>query len=105
MTQHQLQPQLALSQRVIAASIHYWEASMAGPNIKTLTLTYSPSRELGLSPDDDTVGALVTTNPSNQWYGLVWMAETGSSTATSASVKVQMEYCVKFSQQKDIAGS
>lgn len=76
-----------------------------GPNIKTLTLTYSPSRELGLSPDDDTVGALVTTNPSNQWYGLVWMAETGLSTATSASVKVQMEYCVKFSQQKDIAGS
>ena len=33
------------------------------------------------------------------------MAETGLSTATSASVKVQMEYCVKFSQQKDIAGS
>lgn len=76
-----------------------------GPNIRTLTLTYSPSRELGLSPDDDTVGALCTANPSAQWYGLVFMAESGLSTATTASVKIQMDYYVKFSRQIDVSGS
>lgn len=76
-----------------------------GPNVKTFVLTYSPSRDLGLSPDDDTVGAAVGSNPTSQWYGLAFAAETGLSTASTVSVKIEMEYYVKFSQIKDIAGS
>lgn len=76
-----------------------------GPNVKVLTLTYAPYRELGLSSDDDTVGSDVAGNPAKQWYGLAWIAETGLSSASSCTVKIQVEYYVKFSQLKDISGS
>lgn len=76
-----------------------------GNNLKILYVTYSPERDLGLGADDDTVGSLVSGNPSKSWYAAAWIAESGLSTATSVNVKIEIDYFVRFSQQTDVPQS
>lgn len=71
----------------------------------TLYSTYNPERDLGLSCDDDTVGAAVGSNPTLQWYGLAFAAEEGLASPSSVNCIIEVVYTVKFSQTKDVAGS
>lgn len=83
----------------------FLNSSFGGPNVKTLTLTYSPQRDLGLEPEDDTVGASFGSNPSKVWYGIAWAAESGLSTASSLNVRIEIDFYVKFSQLVDVGTS
>lgn len=78
---------------------------IGGNNVKVLTCTFSPERDLGVSVDDDTVSSAVTTNPSAQFFGGVFMSEQGTATPTAVMVKIQVEYYVKFSRVTEISGS
>jgi len=76
-----------------------------GHNQLVLSTTFSPETKLGLSSGDDTVGAAVTGSPSQVWYGIISLVDVGLAAATSVSVKVDMEFRVRFFQQIDISGS
>ena len=76
-----------------------------GNNVKVFKLNYDPSRDLGVSTDDDTIGADIGNNPSKVWFGSAWIAESGLSTASSANVKIEIDFYVKFSKQVDVAQS
>lgn len=79
--------------------------AVGGNNVKTMAIDYNPERDLGLSSDDDTVGAAVTANPSQVWYGVVWVTESGLASPTAVNVIVEMEFKVKFRKLKNPAGS
>lgn len=79
--------------------------AQGGNNVKMLSATYSPTRDLGLSADDDTTGAAVGTNPTQTWYWTAWMRETGLATPSSLNIKVEVEWLVRFRRREDIAGS
>lgn len=68
----------------------------AGGGVKTLVQTYSPTRDLGLSPDDDTAGAAFGSNPSQNWFAHVCFAESSSTSPSSCYVMVRIEYTVKL---------
>lgn len=76
-----------------------------GNNIRTLSVDYIPERDLGLSVDDDTVGATVSSNPSQNWYGVPFFAETGLASPSSVLCKVEIVYLVRFKKIKNPAGS
>jgi len=76
-----------------------------GNNVKVFYLTYSPKRDLGVAPDDDTVGAAMGANPSKVWFGTAWMAESGLSAASSCNVTIEIDYYVKFSVLANVGGS
>jgi len=76
-----------------------------GNNVKVFKINYDPDRDLGVSADDDTVGADVGNNPSKVWFGSAWLAESGLSTASSCNVKIEIDFYVKFSKQADVAQS
>lgn len=78
---------------------------MGSNNVKKMSITYSPDRDLGLDADDDTVGAQFGSNPSKVWYGVAFIAESGLSTATSVNVKIEVDYFVKLSQFVDVSQS
>lgn len=78
---------------------------LGGNNIVTLYVTYSPKKDLGLSADDDTVGALFGNNPSAQYYGGMYCIEAGTATPTVVSASVQVEYTVRLSRPVDPSGS
>lgn len=61
-----------------------------------LSDTYSPSRDLGLTPDDDTTGAAFGANPSQQWYFHISFAELSATTPSVVQCQVVIEYYVKF---------
>lgn len=76
-----------------------------GHNQLVLSTTYSPETKLGLSNADDTVGSSTTGSPSQVWYGIISLVDTGLAAATAVSIKVDMEFRVRFFQQIDISGS
>lgn len=76
-----------------------------GNNTVTLYVTYSPKKDLGLPPEDDTVGALVSNNPSAQYYGGMYCIEAGTAASTTVSACVTVEYTVRFSRPVDPSGS
>lgn len=76
-----------------------------GNNRLVLSTNYSPETKLGLSNGDDTVGSSTSNSPSQVWYGIVSLADVGLASATSVSVKIDMEFRVRFFQQIDISGS
>lgn len=78
---------------------------LAPTETKTMVLTYSPEKDLGLSNQDDTVGSNWSGNPSAQWYGVIWAAENGTATTTNVGIKVTVEYLVRLRQVKDPTGS
>lgn len=76
----------------------------AGNNVKVTTLTFSPVRDLGLNPYDDTVGAVVGTNPSQVFFGSCQMNDINSTTS-SVLCKVEMEFLVLLKGSKNQAQS
>lgn len=79
--------------------------AQGGNNVKTLSCTYSPQQSLGVSPEDDTISALVTASPARGYFTSVFMTETGLATPSSCNVKVDIEFTIRFFNQKDVAQS
>lgn len=74
-----------------------------GNNQKTLTLTYTPSRDLGLDSGDDTVAAPYGGQPSAQFYAIPWKVDTQA--AGTVTALVQLEYRVEFFARNEVAQS
>lgn len=79
--------------------------AVGGNNVKTISCTYSPQQSLGISPEDDGVASAVNSGPARQYYANVVMTETGLASPSSCNVKVDIEFTVRFFNQKDIAQS
>lgn len=79
-------------------------SKVGGNNIKVTSLTYSPVRDLGLDPFDDTVGAAVGSNPSRIYFGSC-QSNDANSTTSSVMLKVEMEFLVLFRGSKNQAQS
>lgn len=71
-----------------------------GSNSKTLTLTYSPQKDLGLSAGDDTIGAAYNANPSAVYYAHVGKIDQGAN-ASNTQIYVEVEYYVEFFQRNE----
>jgi len=74
-----------------------------GNNIKTLTATYSPRRDLGVSTDDDTISAAYNGNPSQVFHVIPWKIDTVGAVAVSALVEII--YTVEFFDRNEVAQS
>jgi len=78
---------------------------LGGPNTRTLYVNYSPQKDLGLPPTDDTVGAVAGNNPSAQWYCGIYCVEQGLASPSSVIATVTVDYTVRFSRLVDVSGS
>lgn len=69
-----------------------------------LELNYSPKRDMGLSTSDDTLQAVTTANPSQNFY-LHTFAQNQSASTTTFYFRVTIQYRVKFMRPLQNAGS
>lgn len=76
----------------------------AGNNIKTLSATYIPSRDLGMNDGDDTLGALYNANPTEVFHCTPWKIDTAGLGAT-VTVSVEIIYNVEFFDRNEVAQS
>lgn len=60
-----------------------------------LSYAFSPEIKLDRPRDDDSMGATVNTNPTNQYYAHVWFSDLNGATST-AIMRVVIEYTVEF---------
>lgn len=68
-----------------------------GNNVKTVSNTYTPMRDLGIDPNDDTLAAGTGSNPVNIFYGHVWAKDVfGSGNASYITLQVKMEFTCEF---------
>ena len=74
-----------------------------GNNIKTLTATYSPRRDLGVNKDDDTVSAAYNGNPSQVFHVIPWKIDTIGGVIVSALVEIV--YTVEFFDRNEVTQS
>lgn len=79
--------------------------AVGGNNVKTLSVTYDPAKDMGLSANNDSLVAGVGSNPSRPWFANVFMAEGGLATPTTVLVKIEIVYDVIFSELQNISGS
>lgn len=72
-----------------------------GNNMKTLTHTFSPMRDLGISPDDMAFN-LVNSDPSisNLYYATVWGVDMSEAASQDITVKIEIEYQAEFINQR-----
>jgi len=70
----------------------------------SITTTYFPQRDLGVSFKDDTVSSVIGSSPTATYYGCIFAADLN---LTSGSVKavVTLTFDAEFFQQNGIAGS
>nr|QTE03459.1 MAG: putative capsid protein [Ciconia boyciana CRESS-DNA-virus sp.] len=61
----------------------------------SLTFSYSPEIKLGRPNGDDTVGAFVSTEPTNQYFAHVWFNDMNGATST-AIMRCCLEYTIEF---------
>lgn len=71
---------------------------------KTLYLTYSPMRDLGISVNDDTLTTDVTTGAGTYFWN-VWAADLNASGTTNMVASVEIIYDIEFTDNKNIGGS
>jgi len=76
-----------------------------GNNLRVLTNTYSPMRDTGLDPYDDTLGALVSANPTNQYFATVWAFDMEEAVAPDVMCQVEIEYMCEFSWRNENVNS
>lgn len=65
-------------------------------NCATVSTTYTPFRDLGTDPYDDTVSAGTTGSPSKQFYAHIWCKDMDTTASTRVVVQVQIEYTCEF---------
>lgn len=66
-------------------------------NVKTLSLTYSPMRDMDSDPLDQSLRALTSNNPSRNFYANVWALDMSEASNQDVVAKVQIEFMVEFS--------
>jgi len=72
-------------------------AILEGPtgsnNVKTLSSTYSPLRDCGVDPYDDTLQAVYNASPSRLYYAHVWAKDlaTANTGYVYATIKLEMQ--------------
>lgn len=71
-------------------TVYNWQDGTA-----RLFLTYAPESKLGRPAGDDTVGGLVSNDPSAQYFAHVWFADLNGTTST-AQLKIGIEYTIEF---------
>lgn len=64
-------------------------------NIVQTVATYSPTKDLGLDPYDDTVSAGTGSNPSRAYYATNWVNDLNGTTSV-VMMKVEIEFTVLF---------
>lgn len=62
---------------------------------RSLAMTYSPEISLGRPAGDDTVGALVTTLPTQQYFAHVWVNDISGANSVVYH-RVDIEYTIEF---------
>lgn len=68
-----------------------------GNNVKTLSNTFTPMRDLGIDSYDDTLAASTGTNPVTMFYGHTWFKDIGQATyTTTMSIQVKIEFTCEF---------
>lgn len=75
-----------------------------GNNVKTLTVTYSPTRDLGVDAGDDGITGQYNTAPSSQFYAIPWKVDT-NNTGASVQALVQIEFRVEFYKRNEVTQS
>lgn len=91
------------AQNVMEGSGNVWTVLMGkegGNNVKQLSMTYSPTRDLGMTVGDDTTSANYNGNPSNQFYAIVGKIDQGNSSNTQFYVEI--EYLAEFFQRNEV---
>lgn len=78
---------------------------LGGPNQKTLYLTYSPEKHLGLTNNDADVGATVSADPGVSYKYMCWCADRQSTGTTNMNAEVEISYDVIFHEPVFNAGS
>lgn len=76
-----------------------------GNNLKVLSNTYSPMRDTGLDPYDDTLGALVSANPTTQYFATVWAMDISESVAPDVQCQIEIEFACEFSWRNENVNS
>lgn len=66
-------------------------------NVKTLSATYSPKRDLNLDPYDDILMGLSNNNPNRNFHATVWCADMTELASPDVVAKVSIEYMAEFS--------
>lgn len=74
-----------------------------GSNKLTLSNTFSPSRDLGNDPGDDTIRCLTTANPQTPFTVVanVWALDMTELASQDVVVKVEMEFQCEFSVRRE----
>lgn len=74
-----------------------------GNNVKTLTATYQPARDLGLGVEDDTVGGAYNANPSQGFFATPWKIDTVGGAVVTALI--QLDFRVEFFARNEVSQS
>lgn len=77
---------------------------LGGNNVKTLTCTYKPQRDLGVDVGDDTIAAQYNANPTNVFYAIPWKIDTNAN-GGNMSILVDIEYTVEFYTRNEVTQS
>lgn len=74
-----------------------------GSNKLTLSNTFSPTRDLGITPMDDTLRVGTSSNPqtSSLVFANVWALDMTEAASQDVVVKVQIEFVCEFSVRKE----
>lgn len=75
-----------------------------GNNLKTLSVTYSPTRDLGVDAGDDGITGQYNTSPSSQFYAIPWKIDANAAGAT-VNCLVQIEFRVELYKRNEVASS
>jgi len=78
-------------------------AKDGGNNMKQLSTTYIPSRDLGMNDGDDTLGALYNSNPTEVFHAIPWVNDTLSS--GQVRVLVEIVFTCEFFDRNEVNGS
>lgn len=74
-----------------------------GNNVKTLSASFIPTRDLGLDQGDDTISAGATANPSQVFHAVPWKIDTVGAAVVVALV--QLEFRCEFFARNEVAQS
>jgi len=87
-----------------SGSVWTWLGDKSGGNnVKTLTATYTPSRDLGVEQGDDTVAAAYNGNPSQVFHAVPWKVDTVGAAVVVALV--QIEFRAEFFSRNEVTQS
>lgn len=75
-----------------------------GSNVKSLTCTYSPPRDLGVDTGDDTIAAAYNANPSQVFYASPWKSDQNGQGGGVFGL-VEIVYTVEFFDRNEVAQS